>query len=118
MAGFLWVTSCSSVDSAYLDASNKSHMYISSSAFFLVINGYGFVLFDNYQATKWTNSFLFSSSCRSDTELALRKHAHAIYCDFYGRKNDNFQMTNCDLFLIFAQHIDRGYTLEPKCIPC
>ena len=54
---FLWVTSCNSVDSAYLDANNKSHMYISSSAFFLVIYGYGFVLFDNYQATKWTNSF-------------------------------------------------------------
>ena len=26
-------------------------------------------------------------------------------------KNDNFQMKNCDDFLIFAQNIDRGYTL-------
>ena len=31
---------------------------------------------------------------------------------FHGRKNDNFQMKNCDIFLIFAQNIDRGYTLE------
>ena len=28
-------------------------------------------------------------------------------------KNVNFQMRNCDIFLIFAQNIDRGYTLEP-----
>ena len=27
-------------------------------------------------------------------------------------KNDNFQMKNCDIFLIFAQNIDRRYTLE------
>ena len=32
---------------------------------------------------------------------------------FYGRKNVNFQMKNCDMFHIFAQNIDRGYTLEP-----
>ena len=28
-------------------------------------------------------------------------------------KNDNFQMKNCDIFLIFAKKLDRGYTLEP-----
>ena len=32
---------------------------------------------------------------------------------FHGRKNDNFQMKNDDIFLIFAQNIDCGYTLEP-----
>ena len=32
---------------------------------------------------------------------------------FYGCKNDNFQMKICDIFLIFAQNIDCGYTLEP-----
>ena len=32
---------------------------------------------------------------------------------FHGCKNDNFQMKNVDNFLIFAQIIDRGYTLEP-----
>ena len=31
----------------------------------------------------------------------------------HGCKNDNFQMKKCDIFLIFAQNIDRGYTLEP-----
>ena len=25
----------------------------------------------------------------------------------------NFQMKNCDIFLLFAQNIDCGYTLEP-----
>ena len=28
-------------------------------------------------------------------------------------KNDNFQMKNCDIFLIFAQNIHRRHTLEP-----
>ena len=32
---------------------------------------------------------------------------------FHSLKNDNFQMKNCDIFLIFAQNIDCGYTLEP-----
>ena len=32
---------------------------------------------------------------------------------FHGCKNGNFQMKKCDNFLIFAQNIDRGYTLEP-----
>ena len=29
---------------------------------------------------------------------------------FHGCENDNFQMKNCDICLIFAQNIDRGYT--------
>ena len=32
---------------------------------------------------------------------------------FTAVKQDNFQMKNCDVFLIFAQNIDCGYTLEP-----
>ena len=32
---------------------------------------------------------------------------------FHGLKNDNFQIQNCDIFLIFYQNIDCGYTLEP-----
>ena len=32
---------------------------------------------------------------------------------FHGCKNDEFQMKICDIFPIFAQNIDRGYTLEP-----
>ena len=31
---------------------------------------------------------------------------------FQGCKNYNFQMKKCDIFLIFAQNIDCGYTLE------
>ena len=30
---------------------------------------------------------------------------------FHGCNNDNFQMKNCDIFLILAQNIDCGYTL-------
>ena len=32
---------------------------------------------------------------------------------FHGCKIDHFQMKNSDIFLIFAQNIDCGYTLEP-----
>ena len=32
---------------------------------------------------------------------------------FHGCKNCNFQMKYFDIFLIFPQNIDRGYTLEP-----
>ena len=32
---------------------------------------------------------------------------------FHSCKNDNFQMKIFDIFLIFAQNIDCGYTLEP-----
>ena len=32
---------------------------------------------------------------------------------FRGCKNDYFPMKKCDIFLIFAQNIDCGYTLEP-----
>ena len=32
---------------------------------------------------------------------------------FKGCKNDNFKMKKEDIFLIFAQSIDCGYTLEP-----
>ena len=46
---------------------------------------------------------------------ALRKHTDAIYGDFYSCKNDIFQLKKkiFDIFLIFAQNIDRGYTIEP-----
>ena len=33
---------------------------------------------------------------------------------FHGYKYDYFQMKNCNIFLIFAQNIDCGYTLEPS----
>ena len=48
--------------------------------------------------------------------IFLRKHARAIYCDiaiFHGCKKCNFQVTKCNYFLIFAQNIDCGHTIEP-----
>ena len=32
---------------------------------------------------------------------------------FHGCKNHNFQLKNCNIFLIFVQNIDHVYTLEP-----
>ena len=34
---------------------------------------------------------------------------------FIAIKNENFQQKTFDAFLIFAQNIDCGYTLEPPC---
>ena len=31
---------------------------------------------------------------------------------FHGWKNGKFQRKNCDIFLIYAQNIDRRYTFE------
>ena len=45
--------------------------------------------------------------------LTLRKHVHMIYCNFFRSKIDDFQRKIFDIFLIFAQNITCGYTLEP-----
>ena len=44
---------------------------------------------------------------------SLRKHAHMIYSIFFMSKIDNFHRKTFYVFLIFAQNIDCGYTLEP-----
>ena len=57
--------------------------------------------------------FLFTVDVKTKTHFAesLRKHAYTV--TFHGCKNDNFSIKNCDIFLLFAQSINRGYTLEP-----
>ena len=39
--------------------------------------------------------------------------SHANFAIFHSCKKDNFQMKNCNGFLIFARNIDCGYTLKP-----
>ena len=36
------------------------------------------------------------------------------FASFHSYKYDNFPMKYCDIFLIVAQNIDYGYTLEPR----
>ena len=53
--------------------------------------------------------------------LVYLKSIHVHYANmsvqytaiFHGCKNDKFEMKIFDIFLIFAQNIDCGYTLEP-----
>ena len=45
--------------------------------------------------------------------LSLHKFAHAINRDFRALKIESFQLKIFGIFLIFAQNIDCGYTLEP-----
>ena len=42
----------------------------------------------------------------------LRKHAYSNIMKILPQKTENFQIKNSDIFLISAQNIDRGYTLE------
>ena len=44
---------------------------------------------------------------------SLRKLTHEINKDFLALKFQNFQLKHFDIFFIFAQNIDCGYTLEP-----
>ena len=44
--------------------------------------------------------------------FSLRKHAYTKHCKFYRGKYETVKMKNCDIFLIFAQNIDCGYSLE------
>ena len=45
--------------------------------------------------------------------LPLRKHACSNILKILPPKNENFQMTNSDIFRISAQSIDCGYSFEP-----
>ena len=50
-----------------------------------------------------------SAECFSD----ITKHAHMIYSIFFRSKIDYFLRKFFYIFLIFAQNIGCGYTLEP-----
>ena len=58
------------------------------------------------------NSLFKTHFSSSNGFYTLRKHAHAIYSNFHGCKNDNLHMKKFDIFLIFAQNIDCGYMLD------
>ena len=45
--------------------------------------------------------------------LALRKHAYSNVLKLLPPKNETFQIKNSDIFQIYAQNIDCGYSLEP-----
>ena len=60
-------------------------------------------------------SIIFSTTSGHDPSYIdpLRKLAHAINRNFLPLKIQHFQLKKFDIFLIFAQNIDCGYTLEP-----
>ena len=53
------------------------------------------------------------SLARRVSHMTLRKHAHAMYINLFGCKKSQISFVIFDSFLIFAQNIDCGYTLEP-----
>ena len=53
-------------------------------------------------------------SCKKNSDENHNANMSVQYTAiFHGCKNDNFQMKYFVIFLIFAQNIDCGYTLEP-----
>ena len=60
-------------------------------------------------------SHMFQTICRA--ALVGQQHYASMPVQytaiFHGCKNDNFQIFFGDIFLIFAQNIDCGYTFEP-----
>ena len=45
--------------------------------------------------------------------LTLRKHAYSNILKISSTKTENFPIKTSDIFHIFAQNIDCGYSLEP-----
>ena len=45
--------------------------------------------------------------------FTLRKHAYSNILKILPPKDENFQIKNSDIFLISAQNMDCGYSLEP-----
>ena len=45
--------------------------------------------------------------------FALRKHAYSNTLKILPPKIENFQIKNSDIFYVFAQNINCGYSLEP-----
>ena len=64
-------------------------------------------------AAKIKVMFGINSRVNAKLVFALRKLAHAINRDFLALKIEHFQLNKFDIFLIFAQNIDCGYTSEP-----
>ena len=69
--------------------------------------GYYSMIFD----CEWTMTHLEEKRRRK--KKPLRKHAYSNILNFLPPKNENFQIKNSDIFLISAQNIDCGYSLEP-----
>ena len=44
--------------------------------------------------------------------VSLSHEVNMVNCIFYGFTNNGFLMKTCNIFLIFAQNTDFGYTLE------
>ena len=60
--------------------------------------------------------FLFCPSSVRHAFLIIDHYENTpiqIHCKCYRWKYENIKMKNCDIFLIFAQNIDLGYSLEP-----
>ena len=52
-------------------------------------------------------------SCKFFSDVHYANFSMQYTAIFHGGKNVNFQIKMFNIFLIFAQNIDCGYTLEP-----
>ena len=71
------------------------------------------VSFDKATCAQKLNEFYTTVASKLVEKLHYANMSVQITAIFHGCKNGNFQMKKCEIFPIFAQNIDRGYTLEP-----
>ena len=55
----------------------------------------------------------YLGSCTNTSSSHYENMPMQYLAIFHSCKTDNFQMKNVNIFLIFAQKLDCGYTLEP-----
>ena len=69
-----------------------------------------------YKGSKY-NSIFYQIQVLSSSKIGpnetLRKHAYSNILKILQPKNEIFQIKNSDIFLVSAQNIDCGYSLEP-----
>ena len=61
----------------------------------------------------WSFDVSGISVVRNKNDNSLRKHTYSNKMKILPPKKENFQIKNSDIFHIFAQNIDCGYSLEP-----
>ena len=66
-----------------------------------------------YKATHYNVIFLKWGQNKTPNVAIHYPNMSQYAATFHSCKNGNCQMKKCDIFLIFAENIDHGYTLEP-----
>ena len=96
--------------------SNRASSIFSYSNSAISVDFYGLIFnhsFTHFGCLRIEHFFAYGLSSLAHVQTSSLRHAHVIYRNSFGFKNENFHRKKNDSFLIFDQNIDCGYTLEP-----